>query len=73
MKWLIQSGKYSLCTMLMRHYTIVCFWDPTCGHCREEVPRMDSIYHAKWKNEGVKIYGVLTETKELDQMEGIYQ
>jgi peroxiredoxin len=45
-------------------YIIVCFWDPTCGHCRDEVPRLDSMYHAKWEKEGVKIYGVLTETKE---------
>lgn len=45
-------------------YIIVCFWDPTCSHCREEVPRLDSLYHAKWEKEGVKIYGVLTETKE---------
>ncbi len=48
-------------------YTIVCFWDPTCGHCREEVPQMDSMYHAKWQKEGVKIYGVLTDTKELSK------
>ncbi len=46
-------------------YIIVCFWDPTCGHCREEVPRLDSMFHAKWQKEGVKMYGVLTETKEL--------
>ncbi|MDQ6888977.1 MAG: DUF5106 domain-containing protein [Bacteroidota bacterium] len=45
-------------------YTIVCFWDPTCSHCQHEVPRLDSFYRAKWKNEGVKMYGVLTETKE---------
>lgn len=45
-------------------YIIVCFWDPTCSHCREEVPRMDSIYDAKWQKEGVKIYGVLTEAAE---------
>ncbi|MGH2646167.1 MAG: redoxin domain-containing protein, partial [Ginsengibacter sp.] len=45
-------------------YVVVCFWDPTCGHCREEVPRLDSLYHAKWAKEGVKIYGVLTDTKE---------
>lgn len=48
-------------------YTVVCFWDPTCGHCRVQVPRFDSIYNAKWKNEGVKMYGVLTETKDFDQ------
>src|SRR5665647_2779826 len=45
-------------------YIIVCFWDPTCSHCREEVPRIDSLYHARWEKEGVKIYGVLTEAKE---------
>jgi hypothetical protein len=48
-------------------YTVVCFWDPTCGHCRVQVPRFDSIYNAKWKNEGVKMYGVLTETKDFDK------
>jgi len=48
-------------------YTVVCFWDPTCGHCRVQVPRLDSIYEAKWKKEGVKMYGVLTETNDFDQ------
>ncbi len=48
-------------------YTIVCFWDPTCGHCQKEVPRLDSFYQAKWKNEGVKMYGVLSETKEKEK------
>lgn len=48
-------------------YIVICFWDPTCGHCRVQVPRLDSIYNAKWKNEGVKIYGVLTETKDKDE------
>ena len=46
-------------------FIIVCFWDPTCSHCREEVPKIDSVYHAKWQKEGVKMYGVLTESKEI--------
>ncbi|MGG9970851.1 redoxin domain-containing protein [Ferruginibacter sp. SUN002] len=41
-------------------FTVVCFWDPTCGHCKEEVPRVDSIYKANWKKHNVKIYGVLS-------------
>ena len=49
------------------NYVIVCFWDPNCGHCQKQVPRLDSIYNAKWKNEGVKMYGVLTETKDFDE------
>lgn len=42
-------------------YIVVCFWDPTCGHCKEQVPKIDSIYQASWKNHNVKIFGVLTE------------
>jgi thiol-disulfide isomerase/thioredoxin len=42
-------------------FTVVCFWDPTCGHCKEEVPRVDSIFQAKWKKQGVKLVGVMTD------------
>ncbi len=42
-------------------FTVICFWDPTCSHCKEIVPKVDSIYHAKWKNEGVSLYGVKTD------------
>ncbi len=42
-------------------YTVVFFWDPTCGHCQEVAPRLDSMYRAKWKNQGVKIYGVMVD------------
>ncbi|HET6254420.1 MAG TPA: thioredoxin-like domain-containing protein [Puia sp.] len=43
------------------NYIIVCFWDPTCSHCKEVVPKLDSMYKAKWKAEGVKIYGVMVD------------
>lgn len=50
---------------LKADYTIVVFWDPNCGHCKEEVPRLDSIYKASWKAHGVKMYGVLSgDSKE---------
>ncbi len=52
---------------LLAAYTIVVFWDPTCGHCQTEVPRLDSFYRAKWKDEGVKMYGVLSEIKEQEK------
>ncbi len=44
-------------------YTLLVFWDPTCGHCKETIPRIDSFYNASWKQKGVKIVGVLTEKK----------
>ncbi|GAA3947201.1 DUF5106 domain-containing protein [Chitinophaga oryziterrae] len=46
-------------------YTVLVFWDPTCGHCKIEVPRLDSAYKASWKSKGVAMIGFKTEgTKE---------
>jgi hypothetical protein len=42
-------------------FIVVCFWDATCGHCKETVPRVDSIFQAKWKGEGVQLYGVMVD------------
>ncbi len=39
-------------------FTVVAFWDPNCGHCKEEMPRLDSFYQNKWKALGVAVYGV---------------
>lgn len=43
-------------------YLIVAFWDPTCGHCKEILPKLDSFYTVKWKAEGLKIFAVAKET-----------
>lgn len=45
---------------LKADYTIISFWDPNCGHCKEEIPRLDSIYRASWKKHNLKIFAVLT-------------
>jgi hypothetical protein len=42
-------------------FTVICFWDPTCGHCKEEVPKVDSIFQSKWKKQGLKLVGVMTD------------
>lgn len=43
-------------------YTVVVFWDPTCGHCKEVLPKLDSFYVHKWKSIGLKMYAVAKET-----------
>ncbi len=52
------AGKSGSLYSVQSKFIVICFWDPTCSHCKEEVPKLDSIYQAKWKNEGVKMYGV---------------
>ncbi|MEO5651140.1 MAG: thioredoxin-like domain-containing protein, partial [Ginsengibacter sp.] len=61
------AGVFSPLYNINANYTVIVFWDPTCGHCRVEVPRLDSMYEAKWKKEGVKIYAVLAETHEKEK------
>jgi len=46
---------------LQAELVVLCFWDPTCGHCKEVVPKVDSFYKAKWKNQGVALYGVMVD------------
>jgi len=43
-------------------FTVVVFWDATCGHCMEVLPKLDSFYRAKWKGLGLKMYAVSKET-----------
>ena len=58
------AGKPSALYDLQAEYTVIIFWDPTCGHCKEEVPRIDSIYRAFWKASNVRIYAVLSEDQK---------
>ena len=46
---------------LQAPFVVICFWDATCGHCKEIVPKVDSIFQAKWRQEGVKLYGVMVD------------
>ena len=59
------NGKASPLYNVDAAYTVVVFWDPTCGHCKEELPRVDSIYRASWQQKNVKIYAVLSEAEKL--------
>ena len=39
-------------------YTIVYFWDPDCGHCQKETPKLHEMWVSKLKNKGVVVYAV---------------
>jgi thiol-disulfide isomerase/thioredoxin len=56
------AGKVTRLYEVSAPFTIVVFWDPTCGHCKEVLPKLDSFYTAKWKNAGLRIFAVAKET-----------
>lgn len=69
------SGNISGLYDLKADFTLVVFWDPTCGHCKEVLPRLDSFYTAKWKAEGLQVFAVAKETdgKKTDWLNFIHE
>ena len=59
---------------LQAPYTLVVIWDPTCGHCKEVLPKLDSAYNAKWKSMGLKFFALARETdgKKTDWLNFIH-
>ncbi len=39
-------------------YTIVYFWDPDCGHCQKETPKLRDFYIANKAKYGLEVYAV---------------
>lgn len=46
-------------------YTVVVFWDPNCGHCKKEMPKLKTFYEAN-KNKGVEVFSVSTDFENED-------
>jgi hypothetical protein len=55
------SGKPKSLYEIPSNFIVVCFWDPTCSHCKETIPKLDSMYQAKWKYQGVRVFAVMVE------------
>ena len=66
LKMLSSEGKPVSLYETEAKYTILVFWDPECGHCKEVTPKLDSLYQKHWKDKGVKIFGVLNEDRQAD-------
>ena len=43
---------------LKSDYVILYFWDPGCGHCKKETPKLEKLYTQKLKERNVEIFAV---------------
>ncbi|MGB0805139.1 MAG: redoxin domain-containing protein [Salibacteraceae bacterium] len=50
---------------LKAKYTVLIFWDPNCGHCKKEMPKLKEFYESNKAN-GVEVYSVSTEFDNKD-------
>lgn len=55
------NGKETPLSSIKSKYTVVAFWEPSCGHCQKEIPLLDSVYKAVLKAKGVTVYAVRTD------------
>jgi thiol-disulfide isomerase/thioredoxin len=44
-----------------KEFTILYFWEPDCGHCKEATPKLKT-YYEKAKNENVEVFAVCTQS-----------
>lgn len=47
-------------------YTVVIFYDPDCGHCQKEVPKLYKDFYSVYKTKGVKVFAINATHSKLD-------
>jgi thiol-disulfide isomerase/thioredoxin len=53
------SGRYVSLYDVEKDFTVLYFWEPNCGHCKETTPKLKE-YYEKAKNQGVEVFAVCT-------------
>ncbi len=55
------DGQYYRLSEVDAPITILIFWEPNCGHCKKEVPKLKEEVWDKYRDKGVKIFAVYTQ------------
>ena len=55
------KGTYVALYDIEKEFTILYFWEPNCGHCKEATPKLKN-YYDKAKDEGIEVFTVCTTT-----------
>lgn len=52
------SGEWFRLSEVSAPYTVLVFWEPSCGHCKKEVPHLREAVLDKFRDRGVKVFAV---------------
>ncbi len=55
------SGIFVSLYDIHKDFTILYFWEPNCGHCKESTPKLKA-YYDKVKDKGVEIFAICTQS-----------
>ncbi len=61
LKLLSPNNEYYKLNEVYAKLTILVFWEPDCGHCKKEIPKLKEEVWDKFGDQGVKIFAVFTQ------------
>jgi thiol-disulfide isomerase/thioredoxin len=65
------SGHLISMNTIKANFLILLFWDPTCGHCEIEIPKLKEIYEKEKDSLGIKIFTVCSDSSMVKWKEAI--
>lgn len=60
------AGNYVAMHSVEAEYLVVYFWEPDCGHCQRETPKLKKLYD-DMKGKGLEVYSVCIDRKNTDK------
>lgn len=58
------TGEWYRLSEVNAPFTILVFWEPSCGHCKKEVPHIKQAILDKYADKGVKVFAVYCQVDE---------
>lgn len=59
------DGKMHQLRFVKADYTVLIFWEPSCGHCKKEIPKLHELYKTL-RDKGVEVFAVYTQNDEAE-------
>jgi thiol-disulfide isomerase/thioredoxin len=59
------KGQWQQLKFVKADFTILVFWEPSCGHCKKEIPKLYELYKTL-RDKGVEVFAVFTQNEEAD-------
>lgn len=64
MKLVSPDGEWFRLSEVKAPYTVLVFWEPSCGHCKKEVPHLKTAIYDKYAKYGVKVFAVYAQVEK---------
>ena len=55
------TGEFHRLSEVRAPFTILVFWEPECGHCKKEIPKLNEEVWKHYADKGIKIVAVYTQ------------